>query len=445
MGECLKTRRGGVKYELPVLNNTYPQDVSLTVIEGNSTSATFYVEIATPGNPAKYTYQWYVDGSAVDGATSSSYTKTGLTSTATDNIYCEITNKAGTVTSRTATLSVVQYTKPVLNSSYPANVTQLEKSGGSATFKVVISTAGNPASYTYQWYVNNSAVSGATSTSYTKTGLTSAATYTVYCRVTNAAGTVQSRTATLTVQSSQPVYTYSGSHELIKEGTYNWKIKLKSGGTLRFSHLGNCTGAIDVFLVGGGGGGGTSGGGGGKTTTSTATIAVNTNYTIAVGGGGASGKLNVTGGTGGTSTAFSKSAAGGTGGGGSTVGSAGGSGGSGGGGYGGNDVGGAGGSNGGNGTRYNLDSKAGSGQGTTTREFGSSSGTLYAGGGGGAGKPGGAGGSGGGGAGIHLDNYATTGGTPGTTNTGGGGGGYSWTTHTGGAGGSGIVVIRNKR
>ena len=435
---------GGGAFETPTLNPNYPADASIVVIDGKTASATFAVEIATHGAPTEYTYQWYENGTAIAGATGSSYTKT-VTTGGTHTLYCKVTNAAGEVLSRTATLTVTLHKVPVLNSSYPANVTQVEKSGGSATFKVQIATAGIPASYTYQWYVNGSAVSGATGSSYTKTGLTSAATYTVYCKVTNAAGTVQSRTATLTVQSSQPVYTYSGSHELIKEGTYNWKIKLKSGGTLRFSHLGNCTGTIDVFLVGGGGGGGTSGGGGGKTTTSTATIAVNTNYTIAVGGGGASGYLDATGGTGGTSTAFGKSAAGGTGGTHGTVGSIGGSGGSGGGGYGGGDVGGAGGSDGGNGTRFNLNSTGGSGQGTTTREFGSSSGTLYAGGGGGAGKPGGTGGSGGGGAGLHVDYYDKQGGSPGATNTGGGGGGYSWTTFRGGAGGSGIVVIRNKR
>lgn len=461
MGECLKTRRGGKKYELPVLDSAYPKDASLTVIEGNSTSATFSVVITTPGNPATYTYQWYVNGSAVSGATSSSYTKTGLTSTATYSIYCEVTNKAGTVTSRTATLSVVKYTKPVLSSSYPANVTQLEKSGGSATFKVSISTAGVPASYTYQWYVNGTAVSGATSSSYTKTGLTSTGSYTIYCKVTNAAGTVQSRTATLTVQSSQPTYTYSGSHELIKEGTYNWKIKLKTSGKLKFTHLGNCSG-LDIFCVGGGGGGSAyqyanasgAGGGGGYTKTYTSfAVETGTEYTVTIGSGGSPGTSTV-GSNGGTSYFYSTSyaASGGYGAGRGTSGNKtnryyGGDGGSGGGGVG-TDSSGAsnpsvkGGNDGGNGGNGSF---GGTGQGTTTREFGSSSGTVYAGGGAGCkvyttdqtltGASGGGGG---------LSNSI---GLDGSTNTGGGGAGSGRndSQNKAGTGGSGIVIIRNHR
>lgn len=456
MGECLKTRRGGEKYELPILNSSYPKDVSLTVIEDNAASATFYAELSAPGNPAKYTYQWYVDGAKVSGATSSSYTKTGLSSTATYRVYCEITNKAGTVTTRTAILSVVQYTKPVLNSSYPADVTQVEKSGGSATFKISISTAGSPASYTYQWYVDNKAVSGATSSSYTKSGLTSAATYTVYCNVTNAAGTVKSRTATLTVQSSQPSYTYSGSHTLVKEGTYNWKLTLKSTGKLKFNTLGTGDGNIQVFLVGGGGGGNLSGGGGGFTKTSTTTVKTGTEYTATVGTGGSAGSKT---GTGGSTSFGSLSVEGGKAG--YSDGTKGGKGGSAGGSFGNHGIAGNGGSNGGSGggAGYQYQADDGSwkwatgtgqtGQGTTTKEFGESGGTLYAGGGGGgmaerkSHNTKGYGGDGGGGHGQYRANTSSSA-TAGGTNTGGGGGGGS-TAANSKAGGSGIIVIRNKR
>ena len=114
-------------------------------------------------------------------------------------------------------------------------------------------------------------------------------------------------------------------------------------------------------------------------------------------------------------------------------------------------TGGNGGSNGGNGG-YSANGSTtslepGKGQGTTTRAFGESSGTLYAGGGGGGGYhggqvTGGSGGAGGGGKGGH----GWSGGAGGTANTGGGGGGTVNTTaqYKAGAGGSGIVLIRFK-
>jgi hypothetical protein len=85
---------------------------------------------------------------------------------------------------------------PVLNANYPEDLPNVT-AGGSATFNVFIDQSGNPAVYSYQWYVNGSAVTGATQSSYTRNNV-AAGTYTVYCVVTNDAGSVQSRIATLT-------------------------------------------------------------------------------------------------------------------------------------------------------------------------------------------------------------------------------------------------------
>ena len=113
------------------------------------------------------------------------------------------------------------------------------------------------------------------------------------------------------------------------------------------------------------------------------------------------------------------------------------------------NLGGGGGSDGGNGTNWHTNThvyKQGSGQGTTTKEFGT--GTLYGGGGGGGSmnqpnSPGGAGGGGTGG--------SRTGSIPGgngSAGTGGGAGGGGYETNTvdkpytyGGTGGSGNVII----
>ena len=334
------------------------------------------------------------------------------------------------------------YELPVLSASYPKDVTVTAAAGASASFSISITTPGRPAEYTYQWYRNGAAVSGATAASLTLTGLTAAATYSVYCKVTNKAGSVNSRTATLTVRSYLPAYTYTGLHQLIDDGNFNWRLRLLTSGTLTFSHLGSAESrGAQAFLVGGGGGGGFhAGGGGGYTKTSMVNISINTPYTIIVGAGG---PHDSDGGRGGTSSALGISAEGGHSG---VPWDVGGNGGSGGG-----DLRGIGGSDGGNGGGWDGDTggNGGMGQGTTTREFGEASGALYAGGGGGgkadSNPPGGAaGGAGGGG-------HGGWGGAPllpapGTPNTGGGGGGnYDQNAGPCGDGGSGIVIIRNHR
>ena len=341
--------------------------------------------------------------------------------------------------------NVRNYELPVLNSNYPADVTIMESANGSATFQVVIATDGKPAEYSYQWYVNNSAVSGATSNKYTKSGLTAAATYTVRCEVTNKAGTIASKRATLTVKSTQPVYSFNGTHKLTRQNAYDWVLELKSSGTLRFSYLGN-TSKVDVFCVGGGGGGGAythryyggGGGGGGYTQMTTGKpVEVNKDYVITIGAGG----VHAT--HGGNTTAMGLTAIGGNTGADYGAGGNGGCGG-GAGGYSYNRHGGNGGSDGGNGTDNRSDEAwEGRGQGRTTRAWHEAGATQYAGGGGG-------------GSGISSDGDWSTPGTGGAgggangnggwaTGAGAGGGGAKAMSGEGGGGSAGMVLFRNAR
>ena len=247
-----------------------------------------------------------------------------------------------------------------------------------------------------------------------------------------------------------PDFTYTGDFEIVSDDDQpitvsqgNWKIRFLTSGTLTFTNLNGAENGIDVFLVGGGGGGSRAAGGGGYTKTLKAVkVTVGTAYAIEVGAGGIAGVGNSkAGSSGGTSSAFGASANGGKANGtassyiGANGGSGGGAGSS-------NGAGGQGGSDGSDGFhRDGTHRDSGTGQGTTTREFGESGGKLYAGGGGGVGTTTPAnGGAGGGGAGGKLSGGATSG----ETNTGGGGGGAA-NNKAGGSGGSGIVVIRNTR
>lgn len=89
---------------LPVLDPNYPEDV--TVVEADTIVATFITSISIPGVPAEYTYQWFMDGVAIEGATDSSWQFSGNKAEGTYNVYCRITNEAGTVVTRVSKLKV---------------------------------------------------------------------------------------------------------------------------------------------------------------------------------------------------------------------------------------------------------------------------------------------------------------------------------------------------
>lgn len=238
--------------------------------------------------------------------------------------------------------------------------------------------------------------------------------------------------------STIPEFTYTGNFEIVNDSDEpitvsqdNWKIRFLTSGTLTFTNLNGAEGGIDVFLVGGGSGGnhsyrGGAGGGSGYTSTTQAvTVQAGVKYDIAIGAGGAGAKTSG-GRAGGATSAFGSIANGGA-----TLSS--------------NGVyGGDGGSGGGSGTlsqdKDGAYSKAGvggtdgangqgthpgTGQGTTTREFGEPGGTLYATGGKGA-----------------AGNNITP--DPVSQNTGDGGNGAGSSIEST-AGGSGIAIIRNTR
>lgn len=280
------------------------------------------------------------------------------------------------------------------------------------------------------------------------------------------------------VGAAVPKFTYTGQYNVRKDGV----VELLTSGTLVFLN----PAVIDIFCVGGGGRGGEvrvssseisyltgygSGGGGGGYTATLKNVNVANNYQITIGAGSTTNSTSTKSEYGGT-TSFGEllSAQGGksglvnrTSGAYDTHSSHGNPGGSGGaGGVTSNSDYGTGGSDGANGeTGYPINTAyaGGTGQGSTTREFGEATGKLYAGGGGGGRYMQSttpvisAGGSGGGGAGgwasYNYQKYQKAG--AGGANTGGGGGGgvyffaesgapISWV--AGGSGGSGIVCFR---
>jgi hypothetical protein len=172
--------------------NTAPaitsQPASQSVLSGQS--ATFTV---TASGTAPLSYQWMDNGSNIAGATSSTYTTPATTPAQDGSQYTVVVNNtAGSVTSSAATLTVVS--APSITDQ-PDN--QTVTAGLSAKFRV---NASGTAPLSYQWMQNGSNIPGATSPTYitpaTTTGQ-SGSTYTAV--VSNAAGTITSNAATLTV------------------------------------------------------------------------------------------------------------------------------------------------------------------------------------------------------------------------------------------------------
>lgn len=176
-----------------------PQLVALTAQPASASvpagqPATFSV---TATGSAPISYQWRRNGTAIAGATGASYT-TPATSIADSGALFTVlvSNAANSVTSATATLTVSAAAVAPTIATAPASLTVSE--GQTASFSV---SAAGTAPLTYQWRRNAVDIAGATSASYT-TGATTlaadnAARYSV--RVSNAAGSVTSADAVLTV------------------------------------------------------------------------------------------------------------------------------------------------------------------------------------------------------------------------------------------------------
>jgi len=159
------------------------------VTQGNN--ATFSV---TAAGDAPLAYQWRFDGSAISGATSSSYQILSAQAGNTGNYDVIVSNNSGSVTSAVATLTVL----------VPPSITQQPQSqtvpeGTNVTFTVV-ATGTVPLSY--QWYFKGAVLSGQTNTMLTIPNVqpANAGSYTVL--VGNQAGAVTSNPANLKVLAS---------------------------------------------------------------------------------------------------------------------------------------------------------------------------------------------------------------------------------------------------
>ncbi|MGB9671560.1 MAG: PKD domain-containing protein, partial [Candidatus Norongarragalinales archaeon] len=137
----------------PLLVSITP--TSASILLGQSVTFTSTVSGGCP----PYNYQWYLNESIISNATSSMWTFLPFT-TGTYAVYLNVTDSSGNIaTSNTATVIVAP---PIIVSISPMSAYLLV--GQSVTFTSLVSGGYPP--YSYQWFLNDTAASEATSTTW---------------------------------------------------------------------------------------------------------------------------------------------------------------------------------------------------------------------------------------------------------------------------------------
>lgn len=162
-------------------------------------TATFTVNAT---GTAPLSYQWSRGGTAISGATTSTYITPALT-LSDDGAQFSVTvaNAAGSVSSQSAKLSVAVKAPSI--ATQPASTSVV--AGTAVIFSVT--AAGSPP-LVYQWSRSGSPIAGATASTYTLPMAALSDSGSIFSvTVGNAAGSVNSNTATLTVTAAPPALT----------------------------------------------------------------------------------------------------------------------------------------------------------------------------------------------------------------------------------------------
>ena len=211
----------------PILTS---QPVSVTANRGSIASFTVGAFGSSP-----LSFQWFQETTAVPGATSATLAFSSVTDSQAGNYHVLVTNAFGSTNSIIVSLTVIA---PPFITSQPVSRTNV--AGTTATFSVT-ATGTAPA---YQWYKGVTLIAGATSPTLTLPNVSSAdvASYTVV--LSNAAGTVTSSPATLTVNNPLQITTQPVSRTNVAGTTATFTVAVSGTTPYTYKWFKNATNAL---------------------------------------------------------------------------------------------------------------------------------------------------------------------------------------------------------
>jgi hypothetical protein len=213
-------------------------------------SATIYADqnqtfvSSVSGGSSPCSYQWYLDGKRVPGATAWNWTfsstyllELDLTSLGSYNVYVNVTDDVGVWNiSETATITL-NSTSPVIEVTINPTAAAMDNGTGHSQVIVITNITGNTSLCMYQWYLQNSSGTfrvGADSSSYdfipNSTGY-----YQVYVSATDSQNVGISNTAYLTVN-SLPSIAISPTSSTIHLGESEALTSIITGGTSPYAY-----------------------------------------------------------------------------------------------------------------------------------------------------------------------------------------------------------------
>jgi hypothetical protein len=144
--------------------------IALQPLSGSYDAGTNISLSVTAKGSAPFNYQWYHNNAVVNSGTSASLAFSPLSLSDAGSYYVVVGNSYGSVTSQVAQITV--FSAPVVEQQTPSAVTVF--AGANPTLRV---NATGPEPLSYQWTLNGTGITGATTSQYTLTNVQAGGTY----------------------------------------------------------------------------------------------------------------------------------------------------------------------------------------------------------------------------------------------------------------------------